>query len=101
MGVAGSFFELLTYNFGKLDIFYRCSNDISIVFGNSLWGQPYQKCPDHPKVHSQVYSGLNTAIIILEARFLLLFFHSFQLLMITGSSLLSKMKSLAKLNKDS
>ena len=44
MGVAGSFFEPQPCNFGKLEFFLRCSNDISTIFWNSLWGQTCQKC---------------------------------------------------------
>ena len=32
MGIAGSFFDPQPCNFGKLDIFLRCSNDISTIF---------------------------------------------------------------------
>ena len=57
MGVEGSFFELQPPNFGKLDIFERCSNDISSIFWNSQWVQSCQKCqeaarPGHPEVHA-------------------------------------------------
>ena len=56
MGVAGTFFEPHSWNFGKLDIFTRCSNDISTIFWNSLWEQTCQKCqkpmcPDNTEVH--------------------------------------------------
>ena len=44
MGMAGAFFELEPCNFWKLDIFLICSNDISTISWNSLWGQTYQKC---------------------------------------------------------
>ena len=32
MGMAGLFFEPQVSNFGKLDIFQKCSNDIDIIF---------------------------------------------------------------------
>ena len=56
MGMAGVFFEPQPCNFGKLDIFSRCSNDITTIFWNSLWGQTCQKCqkpmcPDNTEVH--------------------------------------------------
>ena len=37
------FFEPQPCNFGKLDIFLRCSNDIRTIFCKSLWGQTWQK----------------------------------------------------------
>ena len=43
MGVASSFFEPQPCNFGKLDVFLRCSNDISIIFWISYWFQNYIK----------------------------------------------------------
>ena len=63
MGVAGSFFEPQPCNFGKLDIFLRCSNDISTIFSNSSWGQTYQKCqepmcPGNTEVH-----GLTSGVV--------------------------------------
>ena len=56
MGVAGIFFEPQPWNFGKLDIFWRCSNDISTIFWNSLWEPTCQKCqkpmcPDNTEAH--------------------------------------------------
>ena len=61
MGVAGPFFEPHSCNFGKLDIFLLCLNDISTIFWNFSWGQTYQKClepmgPDNTKVHALVCS---------------------------------------------
>ena len=60
MGVASSFFEPQPCNFGKLDIFLRCSNDISTNFWNSSWGQTCQKfqkpvCPGNPEIHVLVH----------------------------------------------
>ena len=54
MGVASSFFEPQPCNFGKLDIFLRCSNDISIIFWISYSFQTYKKAlepssPDESK----------------------------------------------------
>ena len=56
MGIAGSFFDPQPWNFGKLAIFKRCSNDIITTFWNSLCGQTCQKCqeascPGNPEVH--------------------------------------------------
>ena len=50
------FFEPQPCNFGKLDIFLRCLNDISTIFWKSLWLQTCQKwqkpvCPGNPGVH--------------------------------------------------
>ena len=42
--MAGSFFEPLSFNFGKSNAFLRYSNDISTIFFKSLWGQTCQKC---------------------------------------------------------
>ena len=56
MGVLGSFFEPQAFNFGNLDIFLRCSNDISTIFRNFLMGTDLPKmtkplCPSNPEVH--------------------------------------------------
>ena len=56
MGVAGPFSEPQPCNFGKFDIFLRCSNAISTIFRNSSWGQTCQKCqkpmcPGNTEVH--------------------------------------------------
>ena len=61
MGLAGSFFVPQPRNFGKLDIFLRCSNDISTIFSNSSWGQTCQKCqkpmcPGITEVRANVYN---------------------------------------------
>ena len=61
MGMAGSFFEPQSCNFGKLDIFLRCSNEISDIFLTSSWGQTCKKSqepmsPDNPEVHNLLYS---------------------------------------------
>ena len=36
-GVAGTIIELQPWKFGKISIFWRCSNDISIIFSYSYW----------------------------------------------------------------
>ena len=63
MCVAGFFYEPQSCNFGKLDIFLKCSNDISTNFWNSSWGQTCQKCqkpvcPGNPEVHGWSYKLL-------------------------------------------
>ena len=63
MGLAGAFFEPQPCNFGKLDIFSRCSNDITTIFWNSLWGQTCQKCqkpmcPDNTEVHASFHQHI-------------------------------------------
>ena len=45
MGVAGAFFEPHPCNFGKLDIFSRCSNDTSdIPYGDRLAKNVKSRC---------------------------------------------------------
>ena len=56
MGVAGSFFDPQPCNFGKIDNFLRCSNDISTIFWNSSRQQTCKNCqevgsPGNTEVH--------------------------------------------------
>ena len=87
MGVEGSFFEPQPWNFRKLDIFWRCSNVITINFWNSLWGKTCQKYleairPGNPEVHVLaccVYILLGHDTLICYSKFLQLwnqFIHS-------------------------
>ena len=57
MGIAGSIFELQPPNFQKMCIFWRCTNDIFIIFCYLLRFQFCKKCQSLP-VHSRVVPGL-------------------------------------------
>ena len=44
MGMTNSVFEPHPPNFGKSDIFWRCTNGITIIFRNFHYHKSYQKC---------------------------------------------------------
>ena len=71
MVLASSFFEPHPYNFGKLDIFLRCSNDISIIFWISCWFQTYKKAlePSSPDESKNSLTRLPLILIVSPKRF--------------------------------
>ena len=44
MGMAGTIFKLHSSNFEKVCIFYRFSNDITIIFRNFHYCKSFKKC---------------------------------------------------------
>ena len=44
MSVVGSIFEPHPLNFGKSDIFWRYTNDVTIIFGNFDFYKSWKKC---------------------------------------------------------
>ena len=61
MGVEGSIFEPHPRNFGERDIFWRSTNDITIIFGNFHYNKSYQKCTKaiRPGVEESLGKGFN------------------------------------------
>ena len=57
MGVAGSIFEPHPPNFGKSDIFWRFTNDITIIFGN------FHHCKSFKKYTQAIRPGVEESLI--------------------------------------